>query len=277
MPLDPIQIREAFHCLVLQSIAPGEGLALRVKGGVNLRFFYGSERYSEDMDLDADPRLRERLKALLRKTLHAPTLRRELLTLGIRDVDLPERPAKETGTVLRYKLGLIAGGVRYPTKIEVSYRAEAPATWATLACPLPEVVDSYIALGTTFPRVGHYGRTPALWQKITALALRSEVQARDVFDLNVLLGEELDARMPHADVALLRDHLSNQVLREAATRTLDISHDQFEDQVAAFLRPDARARHSAQWDTTQVRVASFIERLEQLPPASNPESRGTHP
>jgi predicted nucleotidyltransferase component of viral defense system len=276
MPLDPIQIREAFHCLVLQSVAPGEGIALRVKGGVNLRFFYGSERYSEDMDLDADPRLRQRLKALLRKTLHAPTLRRELLALGIRDVDLPERPAKDTDTVLRYKLGLIAGGVRYPTKIEVSYRGEAPATWATLARPLSEVVDSYIAVGTTYPHVGHYGRTPAVWQKIAALALRSEVQARDVFDLNVLLGEELDARLPAVDVVLLRHHLSNQVLREAATRALDMSHDQFEDQVAAFLRSDARARHSAQWDAMQVRVASFIERLEQQP-KSNAESRGTRP
>jgi hypothetical protein len=87
----------------------------------------GSERYSEDMDLDADPRLRQRLKAVLRKTLHAPTLRRALLILGIRDLDVPDKPAKDTDTVLRYKLRLIAAGVPYPTKIEVSYRGEAPA------------------------------------------------------------------------------------------------------------------------------------------------------
>jgi len=276
MPLDPTQIREAFHCLVLQAIAPAEGLALRLKGGVNLRFFYGSERYSEDMDLDADPRLRQRLKAVLRKTLHAPTLRRELLMLGIRDLDVPEKPAKDTDTVLRYKLRLIAAGVPYPTKIEVSYRGEAPAGWARLARPLPNMVDPYLSPGNTFPEVGHYGRTAAVWQKITALALRSEVQARDVFDLNVLLSEELDARLPLVDLALLRGHLSNQVLREAATRALDMSHDQFEDQVAAFLRSDARARHSAQWDAMQVRVASFIERLEQQP-KSNGESRVTRP
>jgi hypothetical protein len=186
-----------------------------------------------------------------------------------------ERPAKDTETVLRYKLGLIAGGVRYPTKIEVSYRGEAPASWATLSRPLSEVVDLYISVGTTYPQVGHYGRTPAVWQKIAALALRSEVQARDVFDLNVLLGEELDARLPHVDLALLRGHLSNQVLHEAATRALDISHDQFEDQVAAF-RSDARARYGAQWDAMQVRVASFIERLEQQP-KSNGQSRGARP
>ncbi len=277
MPLDPIQIREAFHCLVLQAIAPAEGLALRLKGGVNLRFFYGSERYSEDMDLDADPRLRQRLKAVLRKTLHAPTLRRELLLLGIRDLDVPEKPAKDTDTVLRYKLRLIAAGVPYPTKIEVSYRGEAPAGWARLARPLPKIVDPYLSPGTTFPEVGHYLRTPAVWQKITALALRNEVQARDVFDLGLLLSDELDAQLSRVDLHLLRDHLSDQILREAAARTLDMTHDQFEDQVAVFLRPDARTRHTATWDTTQVRVASFIEHLEQqpLPPTAQP--RGSRP
>jgi hypothetical protein len=55
-----------------------------------------------------------------------------------------------------------------------------------------------------------------------------------------------------------------------------MSHDQFEDKVAAFLRSDARARHGAQWDAMQVRVASFIERLEQRP-ESNRASRGTRP
>ena len=271
MPLDPIQIREAFHCLVLQAIAPAEGLALRVKGGVNLRFFYGSERYSEDMVLDADPRLRVRLKAVIRNALNAPTLRRELLGLGIRDMELPERPAKDTETVLRYKLRLIAGGVPYPTKIEVSYRGEAPAAWARLARPLSAVVDPYISVGTTFPEVGHYGRTPAVWQKITALALRNQVQARDVFDLDLLLSEELDAQLPPVDVDRLRDHLSDQILREATARALELTHDEFEGQVAVFLRPAARARHTADWDAAQVRVASFIENLEQQPPSSSRE------
>ncbi len=127
MALDSVQIREAFHLVVLQAVAPTMGLALRLKGGVNLRAFYGSDRYSEDMDLDADSRVRERLKRLLPQAIREVSVRRALLELGIRDVEMRERPAKDTHTVLRYKMGLIAGGVRYPTKIEVSYRGEAPA------------------------------------------------------------------------------------------------------------------------------------------------------
>ncbi len=263
MTLDPVQVREAFHCLVLQHLAPGFGLDLRVKGGVNLRFYYGSERYSEDMDLDAAPRLRQRLKASLPKILHGPAIRRELLRLGIRDLDLPDRPAKDTDTVLRYKLGLFAGGVRYPTKIEVSYRSDAPATWATLARPLAEIVDPYRDVGTTYPEVGHYGRTAAVLQKIKALALRGEVQARDVFDLNVLLSPKLDERLPAVDVELLRGHLSDRVLADAFTRTFQISVGEFKDQVAEFLPPGTRSTHTANWDDTQLHVAIFIESLKR--------------
>jgi hypothetical protein len=116
-----------------------------------------------------------------------------------------------------------------------------------------------------------------VWQKITALALRNEVQARDVFDLGLLLSDELDAPLPPVDLHLLRDHLSDQILREAAARTLDMTHDQFEDQVAIFLRPGARACHTATWDTTRVRVATFIEHLEQQPLPPTAEPRGSRP
>lgn len=265
MALDPIQIREAFHLLVLRTVAPELGLALRLKGGVNLRLFYGSERYSEDMDLDADPRLRERLKRLLAQTLRAPRLRRELLGLGIRDVEIGDRPAKDTDTVLRYKMGLIAGGVRYPTKIEVSYRGEAPAEWASLAAPLPEVTDAYVARDTMFPAFGHYGRNAALWQKIAALALRTEVQARDVFDLALLLESRLDTRYGAVDAGFLCTNLTDSVLQEAARRALEISREEFRDQVAAFLAPDARLRHTSAWEAAQVTVASFIENVERTP------------
>jgi Nucleotidyl transferase AbiEii toxin, Type IV TA system len=273
MPLDPVQVREAFHCLALRSLAPGLGLAMRLKGGVNLRLFYGSERYSEDMDLDADPRLRQRLKPLIRNTLHDSELRRQLLILGIRDLDLPDRPAKDTDTVLRYKLGLIAGGVRYPTKIEVSYRGHEAGTWALLEQPLPEIVGPYIPTGTTFPDAGHYARTPAVWQKITALALRNEVQARDVFDLDLLLDTVLDARLHPVDIAMLRGHLTDSVLREAARRALDITFEEFKDQVVEFLLPERRAHHLMRWEEIQLRVASFIESIEQqvLTPTTAPK------
>lgn len=48
-----IQLREAFHFCFLHRLLQISDIDLYVlKGGVNLRFFFGSPRYSEDMDLD---------------------------------------------------------------------------------------------------------------------------------------------------------------------------------------------------------------------------------
>ena len=53
--LNDIAVREAFHVALLRRLAPTGGIPRwRLKGGVNLRLFFGSPRYSEDMDLDAD-------------------------------------------------------------------------------------------------------------------------------------------------------------------------------------------------------------------------------
>ena len=49
-----LEQREAFHLLFLRALVrsmPLESFVL--KGGSNLRFFFGSIRYSEDMYLDA--------------------------------------------------------------------------------------------------------------------------------------------------------------------------------------------------------------------------------
>jgi len=52
--LTPLQKREVFHLLFLRELVRGVPLsAFVLKGGTNLRFFFGSIRYSEDMDLDA--------------------------------------------------------------------------------------------------------------------------------------------------------------------------------------------------------------------------------
>lgn len=47
------QIREVFHFLFLERLLKISDAGIYVlKGGVNLRFFFLSPRYSEDMDLD---------------------------------------------------------------------------------------------------------------------------------------------------------------------------------------------------------------------------------
>lgn len=51
--LSPVAAREAVHLLVLRELTRVCGVdSATVKGGVNLRLFFGSVRYSEDIDLD---------------------------------------------------------------------------------------------------------------------------------------------------------------------------------------------------------------------------------
>ena len=54
--LTDLEVRAAFHCTLLQRPVSKVPDGVCLKGGVNLRLFFGSERYSEDIDFDADPR-----------------------------------------------------------------------------------------------------------------------------------------------------------------------------------------------------------------------------
>ena len=58
----PHQQREIFHLLFLERLLKvSDPRAFVVKGGANLRFFFGSPRYSENMDLDVLARRRRHL------------------------------------------------------------------------------------------------------------------------------------------------------------------------------------------------------------------------
>ncbi len=66
----PAALVEVFHLTFLRAFAssvPAEHFA--IKGGCNLRFFFGSARYSEDLDLDVCEvpvhQIREKVMAIL--------------------------------------------------------------------------------------------------------------------------------------------------------------------------------------------------------------------
>src|SRR5262249_15005741 len=118
------QCVEAFHLVFLRALAAkGEDKSLLVlKGGCNLRFFFGSVRYSEDMDFDVAVIAKETLKNKVDRLLRSPAVLGPLKTLGI---DIVETSApKQTDTTQRWKAGLRAQGVAVPlrTKIEFSRR-----------------------------------------------------------------------------------------------------------------------------------------------------------
>lgn len=129
--LTDLEIREAFHCLLVANIpesyrAPATGIApLRLKGGVNLRFFHESARYSEDIDFDLIPARGPSFQSQLVKVLNSPAFRKALLAVGITEVELSDLDGGDRG--FKQKMRIMSGGVLFPTKIEVSYREETPA------------------------------------------------------------------------------------------------------------------------------------------------------
>lgn len=180
---------------------------------------------------------------------------RRLQRFGIRGLDPGEGPNKDTETTFRYKFGVIVGGgVRYPTKVEVSFRKRHAADRAVLEAPDPGILKTY---GLDALEIRHYARDAAVRQKIDALGGRREAQARDVFDLHVLV--------PNAGAEALLEFLAKGLhhdrLKEAHDRALAISYSEYAGQVFEFLGTEARARYGTEsiWDELRLRVAVLIE------------------
>jgi hypothetical protein len=109
-----------------------------------------------------------------------------------------------------------------------------------------------------------YTRSAAVRQKITALASRTHVQARDVFDLFVLGGGTLRG----IDTCFLRRWLDDATLRNARGRALEISHAEYSDTVLAYLDPAQREQLQDEntWIARQLFVGDLIDQILAVPP-----------
>lgn len=252
--LSPIRAVEAFHLVFLRALETKVNRSRYVvKGGVNLRAWFGSLRYSEDLDLDIQGvevfELRDKVEA----TLRSPAFQRLLRTqqLAITRSTTP----KQTGTTQRWKFQLTATGqaLPIPTKIEFSHRSTDEAY--SLEPVLAEVVRPY---GIPAPTANHYTAAAATRQKIGALAGRRVTQARDIWDLDHLLRAcAADPRpLPASSVA---------VLDAAIERVMDMPYEAFKGQVVSFLAAEDRDLYGTPeaWQQIQNLVG---ERLLELRP-----------
>ena len=263
MPLpaiSPVAARELVHLLILRElIGLREGSGVTVKGGVNLRLFFGSVRYSEDMDLDGTAQASAAIRNFLKGMFEDREFSRRLKTFGIRGLDPGEGPNKDTETTFRYKFAvMVSGGIQYPTKVEVSFRKRHAADRAVIEAPAPEILAGY---GLEAFQVRHYAREAAIRQKLQALGGRREVQARDVFDLDVLVPDPPTGAL----IEFLAEELQHELLKEAQQRSLTITYQEYEGQVFEFLGKEAQARYGgeAAWDEMRLQVAALIEALLQ--------------
>lgn len=247
MKLSKAQTIEFFHIAFLGVLGSRLDPARYVlKGGANLRYFFASERYSEDIDLDLIRPVPWGLEDQVDAALSSPALR-SLLAIG--NLTLAEHTrAKQTETTHRWKVGIQApnDSALVRSKVEFSNR-EGEGTYALAS--LPDAVVEPYALRP--PSVQHYGAAAATAQKVAALADRTQTQARDVFDLELLL-----RRRP-----LAQGSLDVALLEAAVERALGQDYAAFRDQVLPFLEPGTAELLASPgaWEQIQAFVADRLE------------------
>lgn len=250
-PLTDAQAIEFFHLAFLQVLqARLDQARYVVKGGANLRYFFGSLRYSEDIDLNAVGIEPLKLEAKVDEVLASPATGLLLRSGGLA-VGQITKP-KQTGTTQRWKSLIAVSGRRVPvrTKIEFSHRVSDPRR---ILEAVPGRVVAPYALRA--PTMLHYTADAAIEQKIRSLAQRSETQARDVFDLELLLRRHPDA--------IGAGEIQSHIIDVAVDRAFELPFEAFRDQVVRFLDPEIAELYDdrGSWDRMQTFVA---ERLTEL-------------
>jgi hypothetical protein len=116
-----------------------------------------------------------------------------------------------------------------------------------------EVLRPY---GLTPVLMTHYAIEVAIRQKVHALAARTEPQARDVFDLALLL-----ARPEATKIALGDD--GKKWLPGAVDRAMGLSYGEYASKVVAFLEPSQAEVHAdrSAWEAMQEDVVARLEAL----------------
>ncbi len=102
---------ECFHLVFLQVfLAGGRRDRCILKGGTNLRYFFDSVRYSNDIDLDFIGHSGWGLEQAVDGVLNGPALTRTLRSTGIAIEQGSISKPKQTDTTRRWKLGLVRAG-----------------------------------------------------------------------------------------------------------------------------------------------------------------------
>ncbi|MEX2204577.1 MAG: nucleotidyl transferase AbiEii/AbiGii toxin family protein [Actinomycetota bacterium] len=246
------QIIESFHLAFLQVLqARLDQARYVVKGGANLRYFFESVRYSEDIDFDAieiEPwKIQEKIDEVLASPAMGFLLRSCAMTLE------EVTKHKQADTTQRWKTLISVGGREIPvrTKIEFSHR---PSDARRILDAVPDRVVAPYALRA--PTMLHYTADAAIEQKVKALALRSQTQARDVFDLELLFRTHRDTSQ--------QGEIEPNIIKAAVDRASGLSFEDFREQVVPFLDPEVAELHDDQsaWKQMQTFVAKRLSELQ---------------
>jgi len=244
------QYVELFHLLLLVQL--GQKLDKRfyaLKGGCNLRFYLKSIRYSEDIDLDIKVIPKEKLVLIIDGILKSKPFTQILQVHGIR-IDRWSKP-KQTDTTQRWKMtiAITNSDLLLPTKIEFSRRGLELNTKFESVDPI--IINSY-QLSPII--LNHYDAHSAYEQKIEALITRKVTQARDIFDLYMLINSGVDTTISDKN---LRNRLN-----KAEENALAVTFAVFKSQVLSYLHPDYQAQYDSEslWDDIILKIMETLNK-----------------
>jgi predicted nucleotidyltransferase component of viral defense system len=247
---NPKQSVEVFHLILLSHI--GRKLDKQkwsLKGGCNLRFFFRSPRYSDDMDLDVQGIAVDVLREKVNAILSGKSFKTILEVRGISIEHVTEH--KQTDTTQRWKFGLVVPGLEHPvpTKVEFSRRGlEEGSVFEPIS---PEIVRFY----ELSPMMANHYPAAVVWrQKVGAILYRATPQARDVFDLHLLLEAGLKP-----DTRFLGDKMLDA--SQIKENVLAVDFGQFKSQVVSYLEPELQPQYDSQetWDAIRWRIIEALE------------------
>ena len=256
MVYNSLQLREIFHLEFLRWLTREMKVrCYAVKGGANLRFFFNSIRYSEDMDLDIYGVEVNVIKDIVMKILRTPSFQNALKPFSVERVVPPDIVrAKQTETTQRFKIHLTTfAGEDLFTKVEFSRRGFKGKV-------IVQPVSNLILREYKLPPLlaAHYDIQSAIMQKIGALAARSVIQARDIFDLYMLSSQ-------YKIFETWKVNTNDAILAKARENVFEVGFEQFRDTVVCYLSSEDQAVHDSPslWDEIKLKTADLIDELRR--------------
>ena len=246
------QYVELFHLLFLDQLGRKLDPDLyALKGGCNLRFFFNSIRYSEDIDLD--------IKIIRKETLHNKVMnifksihfQQILRAKGIEIVNVSA--PKQTDTTQRWKILLQINNLTIPLNTKIEFSRRGLQDEVKFEAIKSEVIQQYHLSPIM---INHYSNVAALRQKIMALAGRNQTQARDIFDIYMLLTTQ--------GKIMTIDSKLHSFLELCTKNALSVSFQDYKSQVVAYLPMEYHAQYDSEdvWDNILLAVMDLLEKKD---------------
>ena len=243
MKLVPMQIRELFHMVFLRNFSQKfAGRMYALKGGICLRFFYNSIRFSEDIDFDISQKIPiDTLSKNIDNILKSQVTISNLLSYGITDINF--REVKRTRVTQRWKVKLIMSDkTELSTKIELSKRKNE-FSWIS-GIPDRELLLVY----QVTPFVSQYYNAIELaTQKIYALASGTRTAVRDLFDLHHLFFS------CNVNVDEVKKEIKGDVLKDCINKISVFKISDFQSEIIPFLPLDIAKYYSDKLNVEQMK------------------------